>query len=42
MERSSVYEAIKVILSALSPNAPHKTHTHWKQIEDKLAIIDDT
>ena len=42
MERSSVNEAINVILIALSPIAPHITHSLWNQLGDKQAIIDAT
>ena len=39
-EKSSVKEAIEAILISLSPITPHITHSLWKQLGNKNAIID--
>ena len=42
IEKSAVNEAINIILIALSPIAPHITHSLWNQLGNKQAIIDVT
>ena len=42
IEKSAVNEAINIILIALSPIAPHITHSLWSQLGNKQAIIDVT
>ena len=39
-EKYSVKEAIEAILISLSPITPHITHSLWKQLGNKNAIID--
>ena len=40
IEKSAVNEAINIVLIALSPIAPHITHSLWNQLGNKQAIID--
>ena len=40
IEKSAVNEAINIILIALSPIAPHITHSLWSQLGNKQVIID--
>ena len=42
IEKSAVNEAINIILIALSPIAPHITHSLWNQLGNKQVIIDVT
>ena len=42
IEKSAVNEAINIVLIALSPIAPHITHSLWNQLGNKQAIIDVT
>ena len=38
-EKSATREAIEIILICLSPITPHLTHSLWKQLGNKVAII---
>lgn len=40
IEKSAVNEAINIVLIALSPIAPHITHSLWNQLGNKQTIID--